>query len=100
MYLLEHLAQLHSVDNNCVEVFRNYYYYCRYQEYIMLIETSPSLYIQLPANLTLYYNSTATTFATHKYCTFTLPQRENLCQKKVFFEGNFKFLFYVKTLFL
>lgn len=79
MYLLEHLAQLHSVDNY-MDVFRNYY---RYLEYIMLIETSPSLCIQLPANPILYYELVVTTFATHKNCTllFTLPQKENLCQK-------------------
>lgn len=95
MYLLEHLVQLHSVDNY-MEVFRNYY---RYQEYIMSIETSPSLCIQLLASLTLYYNLAATTFATHKYCTFTLPQTENLCQKKKFSLRKFE-VFLCKNFFV
>lgn len=83
MYLLEHLVQLHSVDNY-VEVFRNN---CRYQECIMLNETSPSLYIQLLANPTLYYNLVlvATTLATHKYL-YLLYRKRNICvKKKIFF---------------
>lgn len=93
MYSLEHLAQLHWVDN-CMEVFRNCY---RYQENIMLIETSPSSYIQLPANLTLHGYSTATTFATTHECIALLLEivKENVFvfqKKKKFRSFCFSFM--------
>lgn len=98
MYLLAHLVQLHWVDNY-MEVFCNCY---RYQENILLIETSPSLYIQFLTNLTLHYRcSTATTFA--DLCIallLTTAKGSSFCckiKKKVF---KFFFSFMRKLYFL
>lgn len=108
VHLLEHLAQLHWVDNY-VEVFCNFY---PYRVCTALIEISLSWYIPLPTNLTLYYDSTvvlvvvvATTFCNSHtiYCTFTYTASGKFVSKrncKVFLRAKFKVLFYVKTFFL
>lgn len=89
--LLEHLVHF---LNNCVEAFCNY---CHYQECTTLIETLPSLYKRLLANLTLNYDLTAsTTLAAHKIFHFLLYRKRKICvkKKKSFLRGNFKFSFF------